>query len=722
MQVLKFGGSSVADATRMSRVIDIVQAALAKDRVILVSSAISGCTDALIAIGQEQDPAAKAQQIEALRRRHHAIATRLFTGAERRDMLSELDALFEELEAAEPEACVTFGELFSTRILARKFACEDVPTLWLDSRRLVRTLGGVVAEGLTYANILQAVQAAPDVRLFVAPGFIASDGDGRVTTLGRGGSDYSAALYAAGARASSLEIWTDVPGIMTANPKVVPAAVSIPDISYKAALTLAENGAKVLYAPTVKPAMEAGIAFSIRNTFDPRHPGTLVSGRPPVKEGEWMGVTSLTHADKGESVVCLVGEAVSSRASASGRILAALSEAGIQPLGGVTGEGDAFFIRVRPTVERAAVGAIHREFFEHRAVTVIPVFIAGYGAVGHELVRLVGLSADRIAARRGRSIRIMGLSDSKRFVIDLRGIRPDEAGRRLESGADAAGGAYIDAVLAAAPRGAVFVDCTNDHHLHERYAELFRGGLSIVTSNRRSLALPYVQYAALKAEARQNGAFFRYDTTVGNALPILESIASDANCSDGIESIEAVVSCTLNYIITGYDGARRESLATLLRRAQDEGLTESDPRTDLGGKDVLRKLLILAREAGVPLEADDVEIVPMLGPEFFDCPLEDFYRRLAEYEPQFIAREAELDAAGQRQRFVASLRRDPAARHGYRAEIKMQRVGPDSPFYWISGTENVTVVRSEYSAPLVIKGAGEGVRLAATGIIKDILM
>ena len=722
MQVLKFGGSSVADATRMSQVIDIVLAAAAKDRVILVCSAVSGCTDALIAIGQEQDPAAKAQQIEALRRRHHAIATRLFTGAERRDMLSELDALFEELEAAEPEACVTFGELFSTRILARKFACEDVPTLWLDSRRLVRTLGGVVAEGLTYANILQAVQAAPDVRLFVAPGFIASDGDGRVTTLGRGGSDYSAALYAAGARASSLEIWTDVPGIMTANPKVVPAAVSIPDISYKAALTLAENGAKVLYAPTVKPAMEAGIAFSIRNTFDPRHPGTLVSGRPPVKEGEWMGVTSLTHADKGESVVCLVGEAVSSRASASGRILAALSEAGIQPLGGVTGEGDAFFIRVRPTVERAAVGAIHREFFEHRAVTVIPVFIAGYGAVGHELVRLVGLSADRIAARRGRSIRIMGLSDSKRFVIDLRGIRPDEAGRRLESGADAAGGAYIDAVLAAAPRGAVFVDCTNDHHLHERYAELFRGGLSIVTSNRRSLALPYVQYAALKAEARQNGAFFRYDTTVGNALPILESIASDANCSDGIESIEAVVSCTLNYIITGYDGARRESLATLLRRAQDEGLTESDPRTDLGGKDVLRKLLILAREAGVALEADDVEIVPMLGPEFFDCPLEDFYRRLAEYEPQFIAREAELDAAGQRQRFVASLRRDPAARRGYRAEIKMQRVGPESPFYWISGTENVTVVRSEYSAPLVIKGAGEGVRLAATGIIKDILM
>ena len=722
MQVLKFGGSSVADATRMSQVIDIVLAAVARDRTILVSSAISGCTDALIAIGAETDPAAKAQQIDALRRKHHAIARRLFTGAERADMIAELDGLFEELSAAEPEACVTFGELFSTRILARKFACEDVATKWLDSRQLVRTLGGVVAEGLTYANILGAVQVAPEVQLFVAPGFIASDGDGRVTTLGRGGSDYSAALYAAGAKASVLEIWTDVPGIMTANPKVVPAAVSIPDISYKAALTLAENGAKVLYAPTVGPAMAAGIAFSIRNTFDPRHPGTLVSGRPAVKEGEWMGVTSFTHADKGESVVCLVGEAVASRASAAGRIRAALAEAGIQPLGEVTGEGDAFFIRVRPTVEKAAVGAIHREFFEARAVTVIPVFIAGYGAVGHELVRLIGLSAARIAARRARTIRIIGLSNSRRFAVDLRGIKPEEAEKRLEAGENAAEGAFIDAVLACAPRGAVFVDCTNDDQLHHRYAELFRGGLSIVTSNRRSLALPFVQYAALKAEARQNGAFFRYDTTVGNSLPILESIASDANCSDGIEAIEAVVSCTLNYIITGYDGALRDSLATLLRRAQDEGLTERDPRTDLGGQDVLRKLLILAREAGVPLEADDVEITPMLGPEFFGCPLEEFYRKLAEYEPQFIAREAELDAAGQRQRFVASLRRDTAAPHGYRAEIKMQRVGPESPFYWISGTENVTVVRSEYSAPLVIKGAGEGVRLAATGIIKDILM
>lgn len=722
MQVLKFGGSSVADATRMSRVIDIVSTAVAKDRVILISSAISGCTDALIEIGRTTDELLRARLVEDLRTRHRKIAGRLFTGSERREMIAELDTLFEELEAARPEDCVTFGELLSTRILARKFECEDIRTRWIDSRKLVRTIGGVVSEGITYANILSTVSNSPEIRLFVAPGFIASDENGHVTTLGRGGSDYSAALFAAGAKADDLEIWTDVPGMMTANPKVVPSATTIPNISYKAALDLAENGAKVLYAPTVKPAMEAGIAIKILNTFDPANHGTIVGGKAAVKEGEWMGVTSRDLPDTGESILCLVGEGVSNRESASGRILSALSEAGIKPLGNVTGESGNFFLKVRTTVVREAVAAIHLEFFESRAITVINVFIAGFGAVGKAFVNLVSTSSERIAERNGRSIRIVGVSNSRKFVVDLRGIKTGEIAERLVDGDSAADGAYIDAVCAAAPRKSVFIDCTNDDKIYLHYAELFRSGLNIVTSNRRSLAVPFVQYSAMKAAARENGAFFRYDTTVGNSLPILESIASSANCSDGIESIEAVVSCTLNYIITGYDGANRESFATLIKHAQYEGLTEPDPRIDLGGKDVLRKLLILAREAGVPLEDSDVQITPMLGPEFFDCTLEEFYSRLAEYEPKFIAREKELDDLGLRQRFVASLLKDPSARLGYRAEIKMQLVGIDNPFYWISGTENVTVVRSEYSAPLVIKGAGEGVRLAASGIIKDLLM
>ncbi len=722
MKVLKFGGSSVADATRISLVLDIVSKALETDRVILVCSAISGCTDALLEIGKEEDKVLKAARTEALKDRHMKIVKRLFTGSERSEVGEGLQALFNELAAVPGQECVSFGELFSTYIIARKFFFEEVPVEWIDSRKLILTRDGAVDEKTTYANIKAVVDGSPAVKLFVAPGFIASKEDGSVTTLGRGGSDYSAAIYAAGSKASALEIWTDVPGIMTANPKVVPGAVTIPDISYKAALSLAANGAKVLYPLTVKPAMEAGIAFSIKNTFDPSLPGTIVSGRLAEGRGAWMGVTSQKAGDSGDVAVCLVGESIPDREAACRRILSALADAGVQPLGGVEGEGDEFFIRVRPTIEQAAVAAIHREFFEVRSVTTIPVFVAGFGAVGSELVRLLGQNKDRIAERSGHAIRLAGLANSKRFAIDLAGIEPVKAASVLESGDSASGGAFVDAVIACAPRGAVFVDCTDDHNLHTRYKDLFRRGINIVTSNRRSLALPYVQYASLKREARQNGVFFRYDTTVGNSLPILESIASDANCSDGIESIEAVVSCTLNYIITGHGGAQGKTLAQLLRCAQSEGLTEPDPRTDLGGRDVLRKLLILSREAGVALEEEDVEISPLLGPEFFDCPLEEFYSRLEEYEPLFAQKEKALAAAGKCQRFVASLRKDPSSGLGFKAQIKMQDFTPESPFFWINGTENVIVVSSEYSAPLVIKGAGEGVRLAATGIIKNILM
>ena len=365
---------------------------------------------------------------------------------------------------------------------------------------------------------------------------------------------------------------------------------------------------------------------------------------------------------------------------------------------------------------------MHREFFEARTLTELPVFIAGYGAVGKTLAGLIESSRERVAARLGRSIKIVGVSDSRRFVIDLRGLRTQELGERLSSGQCAADGAFVDAVVACALRKSIFVDCTDDSNLHRRYPELFRAGMNVVTSNRRSLAVPYAQYAAIKAEARENGCSFRYDTTVGNAIPILEYLAGGANCCDTIESIEAVVSCTLNYVITGYDGPRTDTLSTLLRKAQDVGLTEKDPRTDLGGRDVLRKLLILAREAGVPLEEGDVKITPLLPEDFFGCSLDEFYRKLSDYEPRFIEREEELDNMGRRQRFVASLTRDPSARLGYRAEISMRLVGEESPFYHISGTENVVIVRSEHTAPLVIKGAGEGVRLAATGIIRDILL
>ncbi len=693
MIVLKFGGSSVASATAMSRVLDIVEQAAQSDRVVLVSSAISGCTDALIAIGRAEDP---EHQIADLLERHISIINRLFTGEERTEAAGDCRETFSEIRCI-PPVIESFGELLSTRILARKLACEGYKTKWLDSRDLISTavgsgsVGGPVDTKKSYKAIRDAINASPETRIFVAPGFIARDAEGHVTTLGRGGSDYSAALFAAALAPATLQIWTDVPGIMTTNPKIVPSARTIPSISYKAAFDMARYGAKVLYAPAVAPAQEKGLPINIRNTFDPANPGTVISSR---SSGvcEWKGVSALDEPIGGTTTVCLTGEGPISVKGTVRRLSTALREAGIKALDAVREEDKHnFFFTVRTNVSRGAVAAVHREFFEERALSVIDVYVAGAGAVGSALREIIDACSGRFPAA-GKQIRLVEVSSDHSFA---------------------------DRVLATARSRSVFVDCTDSTDIWRKFIPLLQAGINIVSSNRRSLAIPYVDYAAIKAAAAENGCFFRYDTTVGNALPILQSVSDGANCGQGVTLIEAVVSCTLNYIITSYDGTRSESFATLLRRAQDEGLTEQDPRTDLGGRDALRKLLILAREAGAPLEEKDVEIIPMLGPEFFEGGVEDFYRKLEAREPEFIRREDELDAIGKRQRFVATLQREPSGT--YRADIRMRLVGIDSPFYWISGTENVTVIQSGQSYPLVIKGSGEGASLAASGIIRNIL-
>ena len=272
-----------------------------------------------------------------------------------------------------------------------------------------------------------------------------------------------------------------------------------------------------------------------------------------------------------------------------------------------------------------------------------------------------------------------------------------------------------------APRGSIFVDVTDSETIYKEYEGLLREGLNIVSSNRRALAVPFVEYAAMHAAAQENGVFLRYETTVGSALPAVESIAAGANTGDELISIEAVVSCTLNRILSEYT-LTPCTFAQIVRKAQAEGLTESDPRIDLSGREALRKLLILAREAGVPLEAEDVEIEPVIGPEYAGLTLEEFYSKLEADEPRFAALESAADAAHQRQRFVASLTRDPSGPHGYKAAIRVQNVDASHPAYRIKGTENAIIVRSAYHPyPLLIQGAGEGAILAASSVLNDIL-
>ena len=682
-RVLKFGGSSVASATAMSRVLDIVEAEAAKGCVILVSSAISGCTDSLLS----EDDARWAD----MERRHQSIVKRLFTGADREALQQKLDALFQEMRQAPQEEKVTFGELFSTTILAAKLASEGYKTVWLDSRDLVVKDN----EPLTYERIQKVIQEK-QADVFVAPGFICRDQAGNISTLGRGGSDYTAALYAAAVGAGSLQIWTDVPGIMTANPKEVPAARTIPRMSYAAALEMASHGAKVLYAPTVAPAMAAKIDIEIRNTFVPDGKFTVVNAQKDASQ--WVGVAS-----EGETIR-LVG--TRETAEAKETIFNALQEEGIQARS-IQKDGNSFVICVRKSVLEQALKAIHRAFFQDLPVAEVNLFLCGDGAVAQALIQMVQQSASTVKERTGKSLRIVGRANSRQYGIDL--------GGHPVIGTE---GDYIDALLKVAPKGSVFVDATNSKTLYKRYVDLLEAGIGIVSSNRRSFAVPYAEYAAMHAAARENGVILRYETTVGAALPILESISRGTNSCDEVLSIEAVVSCTLNQILSEYQSGG-ESLASRVRKAAEAGLTEPDPRVDLGGQDALRKLLILAREAGVRLEEAQVEVTPAVPETVMQGSIGQFYEKLEAYEPTWAAHAREAAVQGFRQRFVAFLEKTP---HGFRAGIGLRNVPPVHPAYYLRGTENAIIVRSAFHPyPLVIQGPGEGAREAASSVLNDIL-
>lgn len=685
MQVLKFGGSSVANATNISRVLDIVGDAALKGRVILICSAIKGCTDELLSLAENPD-LQKAIDLEA---RHLEIIRRLFTGAERAEAEEECHSLFAEMAASPADEMVTFGEIFSTRIIARKLACDGVMTKWLDSRILVVKDN----KDLTYGNISAAVALNPDVRVFVAPGFIASTYEGKRTTLGRGGSDLSASIFAAALQADDLQIWTDVPGIMTANPKDVPQAHTVPAMSYRAALDMASAGAKVLYAPSVQPAMDAGIAIRILDTFDPGNPGTVVSGKAGAG---WTGVASMADRAAGESLLTLVGESPTDGKAAAERVRRCLRKAGIGTTG-CSSDGLNVHASVKSSLENAALCAIHREFFENAPESVINLYIAGYGAVGQAFVELLEKSGAGIAARSGRVLRIAGLAKSHRD------------------------GGFVESVKATAPRGSIFVDLTDSETLWQEYVGLLREGINIVSSNRRSFAVPYADYAAIMAAAAENGCFVRHETTVGSALPMLGSMSASANAGEEIVSIEAVVSCTLNSILSSY--ARYPgSFAETVRKAQEEGLTEADPRVDLAGRDALRKLLILAREAGIPLEEEDVAVSPAVPKELLELPLSRFYKALEKMEPAFDAAEKAAARSQCRQRFLATVVRDPKAPLGYRAEIAVHNVPRNHPAFRILGSENAIILRTTlHPDPLLIQGPGEGARMAAGSILNEIL-
>ena len=791
MQVLKFGGSSVASASAISRVTGIVSKALEQDRTIVVCSAVSRCTDTLIEIGRKA--AARDEScldlLQELQDRHHTIIRELLPTVFQEKVTATVDHLFGELRdtvrgvfllgelsPTSLDAIQGYGELFSTKIIFAKFTSLGISCKWLDAREIVRVCDGEVDLETTYRNVREAIDG--HTSLFIVPGFIASDAQGRVRTLGRGGSDYTASLLAVGIRARLVEIWTDVPGIMTANPKVVPTARTIRNISYRSAQELSHFGAKVIYPPTIQPVVEEGIPIYVKDTFDPEGGCTLVEKYPPQGADDVLGISNsdnialislegsgmvgipgfssrlfdalsraginiilITQAssvhtmciaisaadaprakqaadacfaweisqgrlqplkvETGFSIVCLIGNDVLGHSGATGRMLAALGRRSIPVRATAQGSSERNISVIVPS-DRVdeAIRAVHREFFDKAALQSVNLFIAGFGTVGKALVQIIAKNAPAIAARTGKSIRICGLSNSRRYVIATEGIDPSKAAEALAEGVSAADNAYFDALLDLSLEGSVFVDCTANPDLGFRYPELFRAGYPVVACNKIPFSSSYEQYEALKAQALKAGVGLRYETTAGAALPILETIDKVLNCGDRIQKIQACVSGTLGYLFDRYDGT--VPFSDIVEEARQKGYTEPDPSIDLSGRDVLRKLLILSRQTGIPLEEAQVDMEPV--PE----------------ADEIVRRHAEATSKGLKLRYIASLTIDEDG--SYHATCRLESVGPDSPLYWLRGTDNAAVITTEdYPSPLLIQGAGAGARQTAGGLLGDIL-
>ena len=784
MQVLKFGGTSVASAEAMFQTIGIVQKALEEDRTIVVSSAISGCTDGLIEMGRlaAAREAAYQEKLALWQDRHNQMVGELVPEGYRGKTQKALNTLFEELSSilqgvfllgelspTSLSAVESFGELLSTRILTDSFLSQGISCRWLDSRDLIRVHDGAVDTAETCRRIQEAVEQHPRVELFIVPGFIARDEEGRPATLGRGGSDYTASLFAVGIHARRVEIWTDVPGIMTAHPEVVPSARPIPHISYRAAQELSHFGAKVIYPPTIQPVVAEGIPIYVKDTFHPHKPGTLVEKNPPRAKG---GVIGIAHSDgiallslegsgmvgvpgfssrlfdalsraginiilitqassvhsmciaisaadaekarraadacfayeislgtlnplrveKGFSIACVIGDDILGHSGATGQMLAALGRHSIPVRATAQGSSERNISVIVPS-ERAdeAIRAIHHEFFDRFDTEVIPLFIAGYGRVGKALVEMLRDNADAIARRSGKQLRVCGLANSRRYVIDTEGIELSEAGERLSQGTP---GNFIDALCGLSLENSLYIDCTANEELGFRYPDLFHSGYSVVACNKIPFSGTYAQFKNLQAEAHKAGVSLRYETTAGAALPVLVTLDRVVQSGDTLVRMDAVLSGTLNYLLDRYEGKDWEAL---VEEARLKGYTEPDPNIDLSGKDVLRKILILSRQAGIPLEATQVTLEPI---------------------PADIAKRYSAAAkAGKKLRYVASV---DAEGH---AAVGLQEVDPESPLYNLRGTDNaILITTGDYPSPMLIQGAGAGTRQTAGGLLNDIML
>ena len=808
MKVMKFGGSSVANAENIRKVADIVRDARG-DRSIVVLSAMQGTTDAIIDAGKTAESGDESfrEKIHAIEVRHIDAIRELIPESSAQpisefvmDSIRELTRVCEgvfllgELSPRSLDNILSFGELLSTKITSVAFAASGIENQWTDSRELICTdsnFGFAAVDFAVTNKQIEQYTSASKTKVHILPGFIASDAAGNTTTLGRGGSDYTAAILAAAVDAEVLEIWTDVSGMMTADPRFVRNVRQIPRITYREAMELSHFGAKVIYPPTIQPVMAKKIPVLVKNTFAPDDAGTLIESESEDGKEIIRGITSIDKiavlslegsgmvgipgfskrlfdalsraqinvilitqsssehsicaavedkyaarakrvvdsefeheiavgrieplkAETGFSILALVGDNMKSHTGISGRMFSVLGQNGINITAIAQGSSERNISAViRSDDVRKAVNTLHEEFFSDGKKQV-NVYIAGIGTVGSKLIEQIRQQKEYLSENLRLNVRVVGMANSKHALMLSDEAEHELFPANLSDAPETNAAEFTDAIINNNRRNSVFVDVTASPDVVETYTKLLAKSISIIACNKIACSSDYESYRRLKSLAREYNANFFFETNVGAGLPVINTLNDLLRSGDRVNRIEAVLSGTLNFVFNNYDGSRR--FADIVRQAQDEGYTEPDPRLDLSGTDVARKILILAREAGYRLEMAEIENTPFLPEKCLQGSVEDFYAAMGGEETHFRSLLDEAVRKGQSLKYIASF-------DSGKASVGLQSIGPDHNFANLSGKDNaVMFYTNRYSEqPLVIKGAGAGADVTAAGVFADII-
>lgn len=804
MQVLKFGGSSVANADNIKKVIDIIAGKKSVDTTLVVVSALGGITDLLLdscKMAADADENYK-DNLSIIEQRHlqavrdlipitHQSSVLSFVKAHCNEMEDICNGIFllKELSARTKDRMGSYGELLSSKIIAAAINAH-----WIDSVKLITTnaaYGNAVVDFPISNKAIEDYIAANPAPLYIAPGFVAADSNGINTTLGRGGSDYSAAIYAAALDATLLEIWTDVSGMMTADPRLVTNAQVIPSISYQEAMELSHFGAKVIYPPTIQPVMSKGIPVWIKNTFASGDNGTLIQQKPAETLSSVTGISSISNIallslegsgmigipgfskrlfaalaskkvnvilitqsssehsicvgiDAGDaqiakniideafsyeielrkvepllverelSVLALVGDGMKSHTGISGRFFSALGKNGVNIRAISQGSSERNITAVISSKDvKKAINVIHEAFFE-KEIKEINLFIAGVGNVGSKLLGQLKQQQEYLMKQLHVKIKLAGIANSKKLYIDEEGINLDNWHALLQEGDPANINDFINRIIRLNLRNTVFADVTANEDVAIVYNALLEKAIAVVACNKIACSSGYEYYNTLKNTSKEYNAKFLFETNVGASLPIIGTLNDLLRSGDQVNKMQAVLSGTLNFVFNNYDGSR--SFASVVKQAQEEGYTEPDPRLDLSGKDVMRKVMILAREAGHVIEMDDISNKSFMPEECMQGSVDDFYLAMEKHEPHFKKLLEEAVASGSKLKFVASFDNGKAA-------VGLQHIDPAHDFYHLYGKDNIVLFYTDryVQQPLVIKGAGAGADLTASGVFADII-